>query len=156
MYIYNVRKEWNRRLYENDGTKDDCGFSISTPLPHRHPPPPPPPPKKKKRFKLVLDIVQLASQRSFILHLIDSYIRIGVLIQLLWIKFHTSISQQVWQFEVDVFDLPSSFFIASTGVKILTYSQDIKRAKEKQQNEMESTKQYMIYLSISTLLVLKT
>ena len=36
MCIYNVRKEWNRRLYENDGTKDDCGFSIN----------PPPPPKK--------------------------------------------------------------------------------------------------------------
>ena len=46
-------------------------------------------------------------------------------------------------FEVDVFDLPSSFFIASTSVKILTYSQDIKRAKEKQKNEMESTKQYI-------------
>ena len=31
MYISEVRKEWNRRLYENDGTKDDYGFGISAP-----------------------------------------------------------------------------------------------------------------------------
>ena len=67
--------------------------------------------------------------------------------------FYFLASMVVWSY---VFNLPSSFFIASTSVKILTYSQDIKRAKEKQQNEMKSTKQYMIYLSISTLLGLKT
>ena len=47
MYIYNVRKEWNRRLYENDGTKDGCGFGINAPHPQHHPPTPPPPKKKK-------------------------------------------------------------------------------------------------------------